>query len=148
MTVPAAPTEAGGSKIHFVVDDNAGTNRANLFRGYKNQALNSEQVADLGVYPTSGTTVSGKKTTSASTATQLTATSVPCQGMLVKASKNNTDTMWVGISTVTAGGTDATDGYPLEPGESVGVPCRNANTIYIRRNGSVDVTAHWVASAD
>jgi hypothetical protein len=146
MTIPAAPTEAGADKILFVIDDNSGTNRANVLRGYKRAALNSEGVADLGVYPTSGTLRAFGLTLATGDAEQIIAASVPCQGVLVKASKNNSGTVYVGESSVTADEGAATSGYPLEPGESVGVPCRNANTVYVR--GYSDDIVACIASAD
>lgn len=147
MAVPTAPNEGGGRPLHFLTDDNAGTNRASLFRGRKVETVNAEPLGDLSVYPTSGACRTGKKATTGATAIQLTTTSIPCQGMLVKAPASNGSTIWVGISTVTAGTADATDGFPLEPGESVGVPCRNANEIYIR-GAAAALVAYWMASAD
>jgi hypothetical protein len=146
MTVPAAPTEANGDKIHFIVDDNAGTTRANLMRGYKRTTINGDSVAELGVYPTSGTLENGGQTLAGSTAEQITTTSTPCQGVLVKAAPTNAGAIYVGKSDVTTDYADTTGGFPLEPGESVGVPCRNANEVYIR--GTTGDKVAWIASAD
>jgi hypothetical protein len=147
MAVPAAPTENGGSKVLFVLDDNAGTNRANLLRAYQRTTLNGEGVADLGVYPTSGSFASGYKATTGSSEIQVTGSSIPCQGMIVKADPDNTLDVWVGITGLTVNKTAATEGYRLAPGESVGVPCRNANTIYIRSTAS-GAGVYWIASKD
>lgn len=148
MTIPAAPTEAGTDKVLFTVDDNAGTNRANLLKGYQHGTLNSESVADLGVYPTSGLAKTGYMVTTGSTEIAITSTSTPCQGVLVKADPDNTVDVWVGVTGLTTNKTNATDGYRLAPGESVGVPCRNANTIFIRRGASTNVGVYWISSID
>jgi len=146
MTVPAAPLEAGGRAILFTLDDNAGTNRANLLRGYKGVAINAERVAALGVYPVSGDIENGNMQLTAGTALALSSTSIPCQGLIVKARAANTATIYVGKSDVTADTTNATGGYPLEPGESVGVPCSNVNTVFIRGTSGDGVA--WLASID
>ena len=88
----------------------------------------------------------GSKVTGGTTAVAISSTSVPCSGTLVKAYSDNAATIYVGKSDVTADKTAATGGYPLEPGESVGVPCGNVNQVYIR-GGATDGVA-WIASAD
>jgi hypothetical protein len=75
----------------------------------------------------------------------ITTTPTPCSGALVKAYDDNAATIWVGGSLVTAGKT-STGGYPLEPGESVGVPCEDAADIYVIGSGTDGVA--WFASAD
>ena len=52
-------------------------------------------------------------------------------GILVKASSSNTGIIYVGGSDVTAGTTDATDGFELDAGESLFLEGRNANEIYV-----------------
>lgn len=66
------------------------------------------------------------------TAEQLVASSVACKfGVTVKSATTNTGTVYIGASSsVTAGTTAATDGFPLEPGESVTVPVNNINLLY------------------
>ena len=66
-------------------------------------------------------------------AEQITASSIPAtRGVLVLAHDDNTGYVYLGNSDVTADGTDATDGYPLGPGESVFLPVSNANLVYAR----------------
>lgn len=65
------------------------------------------------------------------TAEQITSTSFACKfGVLLKASHLNTGTVYIGNSDVTAGTTDATDGFPLMPGESVLAKVNNTNIPY------------------
>lgn len=66
------------------------------------------------------------------TAEQLTTSSFPCKiGILIKADDDNTGSVYVGKSDVTAGGTDATDGLRLKPGDAVFLPVANANLLYV-----------------
>lgn len=142
----AALTEAGGDKILFSLDDNAGTTRANAFRGFKHTTINTDSVADLGVYPTSGTLGNYGATLSGSTAQQIRATSTPCQGALVQADPDNVGDLYVGTSGVTANRGATTSGHRLKPGAAVGVPCRNINEVYIR--GTTGDAATAIASLD
>lgn len=64
-------------------------------------------------------------------AEQITATSmVAKKGVTVKAHKDNTGTIYIGNSDVTAGTADATDGFPLEAGEALFLEVSNANVVY------------------
>lgn len=147
MAVPAAPTEAGTSKLGFAIRDNAGTNEAVLQKAYQVGTTNATTTGDFGVYPTSGLPGTGYKVTTASTEIAISSTSVPCQGVIVKADPDNAEDVWVGATGITT--TKATtDGYRLAPGESVGMPCRNANTVFIRRGAATDVGVYWAASRD
>lgn len=146
MAVPAAPTEGGGDKILFGVFDNGGSNAAATFRARKTETLNSTVVGDLSVYTTSGSLGHGHVATTGANAIQITSTSTPCQGVIVKAHKENAATIYVGTSAVTADYTASTGGYPLEAGESVGVPTQNANLVYVR--GSTGDGVAWIASKD
>lgn len=146
MAVPNAPLEGASDKILFAMDDNAGTNRANILRGYQAGTMNSEAVADLGVYTTSGRLKNFGHALTGSTAEQITGTSTPCQGVLIRASSSNGAVLYVGTSGVTADEGTSTSGYPLNAGESLGVPCRNANTVYIRGTSGDKVAC--IASID
>lgn len=149
MAIPNAPLEGAGDKILFVVDDNAGTNRANLLKAYQRGTLNGEGVGDLGVYSTSGTLKHGNRNAANTSQLQLTTTSTPCQGILVKARTANANDVWVGITGLTADTTESTGGWRLAPGESIGVPCRNANTVYLRwATYTSGDGVEWIASAD
>ena len=65
-------------------------------------------------------------------AEQITTTSFACKfGVTLKAAATNTGTLYIGdSSSVTAGTTGSTDGFPLEPGESVTLPVNNPNLLY------------------
>jgi hypothetical protein len=64
------------------------------------------------------------------TAEQLTA--FACRfGVQVKADDDNSDSVYVGKSDVTAGTTDATDGFRLKAGQGVFLPVSNANLVYV-----------------
>lgn len=144
MTVPAAPTEGGGAKILFLVHDNAGTNQAALLRSYFGTTINGELQGHLGVYTISGSPKSGYKATSASTEIAISSTSVPCDGVVVKADPDNAEDVWVGPTGITT--TKATtDGYRLAPGESIGIACRNLNAVFIRRGASTNVSIYFSA---
>ena len=146
MALPAAPQTDADEAILPLFDDNAGTNRSNAPRGYKRTTLNGDGVAEMGVYPTSGSLENGGQTLAGSSAEALSATSIPCQGVLVKAPSTNAATIYVGKSDVTTDYADTTGGFPLEPGESVGVPCRNVNEVFVRGTAADKVA--WIASAD
>lgn len=146
MTVPAAPFEGGGAKVLFVIDDNAGTNRANLLRGYRGTTLNSERVAALGVYEVSGSFENGNTTLTGSTAQQILGTSTPAQWAIVRARAANAGTIYIGKSDVTADTNATTGGFPLSAGEMLGVPCNNLTEIYIRGTSGDGVS--WIASLD
>lgn len=146
MAIPAAPVESGGDKLLFGAYDNTGTNAAALFRARKTATLNGTVVGDISVYSTSGSLSNGHVSTTGANAIQLKVATLPCQGVIVKAHKENAATIYVGTSTVTANYTAATGGYPLEPGESVGVPTQDVNTVYVR--GATADGVAWIASAD
>lgn len=146
MAVPASPLEFGGSKVIFLVDDNAGANRANLLRGYRQSLINGENAAALGVYEVSGALENGNMQITGSTAIQIFSASVPAQWAIVKARLANAGTVYVGKSDVTADTANTTGGYPLEAGEAIGVPCSNINQIYIR--GTTGDGVAWIASFD
>lgn len=65
-------------------------------------------------------------------AVRLSSASVPCtRGVYVKAAPGNIGVVYVGASSgVTAGGTDATDGYPLSAGHEVYVPINDVNKLW------------------
>jgi hypothetical protein len=132
--IPAAPKEnaGAGNPILFLVSDSGGSLVANLLRAYQAGTLDAQPVGDLGVYPTSGKLKNGNRSLTSTAALQLSTSSVPCQGVLVKAREGNVNDVWVGISTVTADTTEATGGWRLKPGASIGLPCRDLQEVYIR----------------
>lgn len=148
MTIPVAPQSSDGEPLLFMVYAPSTTNLAALFRAYQTGTLNGETVGDLGVYPTSGLPATGYKVTTAGTEIAISSSSIPCQGVLVKADPDNTEDVWVGPTGITTNKTAATDGYRLAGGESVGIACRNVNTVFIRRGGSVNVGIYFSTSKD
>jgi len=146
MAIPAAPIELGGDKVMFPVADNGlGALEALLIRAYRSATLDGEKVGEIGVYPTSGTLENGHKAMTGGARVVISG-SLPCQGVLVKADIDNAANLYVGKSDVTADKVEGTGGYLLQPGESVGVPCRNANEVYIIGSGTDGVM--WLASVD
>lgn len=91
--------------------------------------------------PVSGTVTSnftqssfstGSKSSIGTSAVQITASSnVAKIGVTVKAANANTGTVYIGLSGVTAGTTDATDGFELAGGESITIEVDNANKVYV-----------------
>lgn len=128
----AAPTELDGDKVLFGIDDNGGASRANAFRAYLSTTINGDRVGELGVYPTSGHPRIRNRNAVNTSALQLSTSSIPCQGVLIKAREANANDVWVGVSGITADTTEATGGYRLVPGAAVGVPCRDLNEVYLR----------------
>jgi aspartate 1-decarboxylase len=145
MAVPFAPLEGAGDKIQFVIDDNAGTNRANLIRGHRTTLLNGTQVAAMGTYDVSGALENGNMQLTGAAAIAISG-SVLAQWAIVKARSTNVGTVYVGKSDVTADTNNTTGGFPLDPGESVGVPCSNLSQIFIR--GTTGDGVAWIASTD
>ncbi len=79
------------------------------------------------------------------TAEQLTATSFSAKfGVLVRADSANTGTIFIGNSDVTAGTTDATDGFPLAAGEAKSFPVDNPNKLYAIGSATNQI-AYWEA---
>ncbi len=74
-----------------------------------------------------------EKTSIGATALQLTSTSFACrQGVEIKAAPaNSTGIIYVGNSDVTAGGTDATDGFALAAGERLFLPIDDPTKVYV-----------------
>ena len=145
MALPAAPTASGGEPLLPLVYDNAATNSAAVVSTRKTRTVNSEVYGEMDVYPTSGSLENGAQTLAGASAEVLGA-NIPCQGVLIKADPNNTGTVYVGKSDVTTDWADSTGGFPVEPGASVGVPCRNVNEVFIIGTASDRVA--WLASAD
>lgn len=73
--------------------------------------------------------ISSAAKTLTTTAAKLEANVVLSVGVTLKAHSTNTDIIYVGSSNLV---TNSTDGYPLEPGESIYLECSNVNTIYVR----------------
>lgn len=65
------------------------------------------------------------------TSTALRSSATPAVRVTVKAWVTNTNTLYVGGSTVTAGTSNTTGGFQLSPGESVTFGIEDVNDIYI-----------------
>ena len=83
-----------------------------------------------------------EKTSIGATALQLLATSLPIQvGIEIKAAvANGAGIVYVGNSDVTAGGTDATDGFALAAGLTRACPSLAATVSVVRLVAGVNVT--------
>lgn len=75
----------------------------------------------------------------------LTSTSFSAQkGVMIKADRTNTGVVYVGkANTVTAGTTDATDGWPLDPGEAATFDVNNPNLLYVIGSANNQVVYWW-----
>ena len=151
MAIPAALTEAGGDKILSLAYDASGDNAAAALSARKTRTLNGSVVGELDVYSTSGSLLHGNR--NAVNTSQLclspSSASHPCQGLLVKAREGNANDVWVGMTGLTANTTEATGGWRLAPGASIGVPCRNVNEVFLRwATYTAGDGVEWIASAD
>lgn len=145
MAVPEPLQSPTGVRIFSLNSDvGPGTNTPSLWLAYFSATLNSTLVGHAGVYVISGNPKTGYKATTAGTEIAISSTSVPADGVVVKADPDNTEDVWVGATGLTT--TKATtDGYRLAPGESIGVACRNLNAVFIRRGGSVNQAVYFSA---
>jgi hypothetical protein len=74
----------------------------------------------------------GRKSSIGTTAVPLTTISVhAARGVQLKAASANTGTVYVGNSDVTADSADATDGFPLAPGEGLFLPVEDPTRVYV-----------------
>jgi hypothetical protein len=75
----------------------------------------------------------GAKSSVGTSAVQVIAASTPAtRGVTVKAADDNSGTVYVGNSDVTANTADGTDGFPLAAGDALTVPVDDANKVYVR----------------
>lgn len=65
------------------------------------------------------------------TRTKLRASSTPCKRVTIKALVGNSNTLYVGTSTVTADVVNTTGGFQLSPGEAFTFGCDDLTDIYI-----------------
>lgn len=87
-----------------------------------------------------------EKTSIGATALQLTSTSMAArQGVEIRAAPaNSTGIIYVGNSDVTAGGTDATDGFALAAGERVFIPIDDPSKVYVI-GSTTGLAVCWIA---
>ena len=66
-------------------------------------------------------------------------------GVTVRADPANTGVVYVGLdNAITAGTTDATDGFPLQAGESITLPVANSNQLWVI-GSAVNQIVYYVA---
>lgn len=87
-------------------------------------------------------TAGGKKISASSGSTVLGANQITKAGVTIKASSSNTDVIFVGSTTLTR---STSNGYPLDPGESLFLEVGNVNLIYVRANSGTQ-NIHYIAS--
>jgi hypothetical protein len=85
---------------------------------------------------------SGKKSAISGASQLVSITTRLNSGVHVKSATSNTDIVYVGSSALLNSGTD---GYPLEPGESLFIEIGNLSSIYVRSNTGTQVI-HYVAT--
>lgn len=66
------------------------------------------------------------------------------RGVQLKADANNSATIYVGTSTVTAGTSEATDGFPLEAGEALFLPVDSPHKVFLVAAASGQAI-YWLA---
>lgn len=91
----------------------------------------------------------GAKSSISTTATQLSTNSTKLstplsKGVLVKAASTNSGKLYVGLSDVTNGSADATDGFELSSGESIFIETDRLDRIYVIASASSQ-KAFWAA---
>lgn len=97
------------------------------------------------VAPAQGIGGAGENADIDTSAEQLTTSSVPAKfGVRVLADITNSGIVYVGPSGVTADSADATDGFPLYPGDSLFLPVENANLVYVIASTN-NQKARWIA---
>lgn len=88
------------------------------------------------------TTVSwltGGKSSISGVPVQVTSVATASQGVQLTASSGNPGTIFVGLSTVTPGTVDGTDGYALRAGDNVFLRIRHPSDIYaVASNGNTN----------
>jgi len=126
-SLPAGTNNIGDVDVLSLPALPAGTNAIG-----KLSANSGVDIGDVDVTSSvSGTLDHGSNLDIDTTAEQITSTSFACKfGVTVKSAVDNTATIYIGNSDVTDGDTAGTDGFPLEPGESITLPVTNSNLLY------------------
>lgn len=79
-----------------------------------------------------GALTTGSKSSIGTSAVQISSTSVVASsGITIRSALANSATIYIGPSGVTANTAAATDGIPLNPGESISMPLNNLNLLYV-----------------
>lgn len=88
----------------------------------------------------------GRKSSIGNTAVQITATASLCRmGVTFRAPIGNTDLVYLGGAATTCDADDATDGYPLMPGESHNLPVDSPHLVYAR-SPTAGQKVFWIGS--
>jgi hypothetical protein len=90
----------------------------------------------------SSLTASGKKISASAGSVVLGANQIVRSGVTIKASSTNTDVIYIGSTALTR---TTSNGYPLDPGESLFLEVGNVNLIYVRSNSGIQ-NIHYIAS--
>ena len=119
-----AVTQATGTNLHTVVD--SGTVTANISGSISNTSFASTQSGTWNT-GTPSATININQTTSAVTATQLTASSIAMtNGVVIQALSTNTASVFIGNSSVTTA-----NGFELTAGSSLTISPSNINLVYV-----------------
>jgi hypothetical protein len=119
-----AVTQATGTNLHTVVD--SGTVTANISGSISNTSFASTQSGTWNT-GTPSATININQTTSAVTATQLTASSIAMtNGVVIQALSTNTASVFIGNSGVTL-----LNGFELTAGSSLTISPSNINLVYV-----------------
>lgn len=147
MTLPAAPTEYGGSKVMFLVaDDGGGDLLAVLLRAMHRESLDGEEVGDLAVYPRPGKLGVFGYTLGSGSAEQIDATDRPCSGVTIWADPTNATPGYVGFdNTVTTNYGAATSGVPIKANTGVAIACRNVSELWIKGTSGDKFTIQYAS---
>jgi len=94
----------------------------------------------------STTFLTGRKSSIGTSPTQITSDLTKAdEGVLIYADKNNTATLYVGSSSsITADSSDSTDGFPLDPGDSVVMRVRNPSSVYVLASTGSSSKLWWL----
>ena len=66
------------------------------------------------------------------------------RGVVIRAPRANTATIFVGGRRVTSDQARGTAGMPIDPGESITIPCRDASKLYVITASGAEQGAHWL----
>lgn len=131
MSTPNSPYNGQGDELDLVVASDAtaslkGAGRDLSVAGTADP-VRTQLVEDATLLAGHGS----KAVAAGPTATALRASATPCVRLTVKAWVTNTNTLYVGLSTVTAGTNNTTGGFQLSPGEAVTFGIDDVSDVYI-----------------
>lgn len=69
------------------------------------------------------------------------------EGVQIVAPSSNSENVWIGYSAaITANSADATDGFPLAPGASIFVPCRQLAELFVRSTAGSNLVIWFIGA--